>query len=444
MKKLLSILLPLSIAFLINSSSCKKEEGTEPKEPTEENVVGTIGSLQGGTVKTNSGYEITVIPGTVPQNQNGQSANVTFSIEVPVTPPKEISSTAEKRGDYTKLGPEGFTFRWPVRITFPYRNTTDPSELKLLFYDALSSSWKVVPISMVDKDKKVIGADVMELGYYVVAKVGQSAPKITAEDSDGGFEFAGDATYYYTLTVASVTNFKYAWQSASWYSGRIVGSTGSTGSQPTGGPRPPTRIHLVQATYQVWISRTTPGTLSTLPKIETYTVPASGTISQPVTYSGPLSSGSGWTTLSMPGGGTWVQGTPQGWAVPTVTYGTGDFQATLTWVNTSTNASDVDLHLYGPNNMHVYWSSPKSSDNSVELDRDWQRTVGNAVENIYSLKTMPTGSYNLKVNLYTGNPASYRVRVINKGSVKSYIGNLSTINSSEDQSKMVTIETFTK
>jgi hypothetical protein len=444
MKKLFSILILLSIAFLINSSQCKKEEGTEPKEPTEENVVGTIGSLQGGTVKTNSGYEITVIPGTVPQNQNGQSANVTFSIEVPVTPPKEVSSSTEKRGDYTKLGPEGFTFRWPVRIIFPYRNTTDPSELKLLFFDALSNSWKIVPISLVDKDKKIIGADVMELGYYVVAKVGQSAPKITAEDSDGGFEFAGDATYYYTLTVASVSNFKYAWQSASWYSGRIVGSTGSTGSHPTGGPRPPTRIHLVQATYQVWISRTTPGTLATLPKIETYTVPASGTISQPVTYSGPLSSGSGWTTLSMPGGGTWVQGTPQGWAVPTVTYGTGDFQATLTWVNTSTNSSDVDLHLFGPNNMHVYWSSPKSTDGSVELDRDWQRTVGNAVENIYSLKTMPTGTYNLKVNLYTGNPANYRVRVINKGSVKSYIGNLSTANSSEDQSKMVNIETFTK
>lgn len=445
MRKIFYVFLLISIAFLFNSSSCKKDESpTEPEGQQEEKVVGTISSLQSGNVKTNSGYQISIIPGTVPQNQNGQSASVSFSIETPVTPPKQLASGTEKRGEYTKLGPDGFTFRWPVRVIFPYKNTTDPSELKLLFYDVLSEAWKIIPISFIDKDNKLIGADVMELGYFVVAKVGQTAPKTSADDSDGGFEFQGDASNYYTLTVASVSNFKYAWQAATWYSGRIVGSTGSTGSYPTGGPKPPTHIHLVQATYQIWISRTTPGTLSTLPQIYTYTVPATGTISQPVSYSGPLSSGSGWTPLSMPSGGQWVEGSPQGWAVPTTTYGTGDFQATLTWVNTSSNSSDIDLHLFGPNNMHVYWSSPISSDQSIELDRDWRRTVGSAIENIYSLKTMPTGTYNLKVNLYSGNPAGYRVRLINKGTVKTYTGNLTATNSDENQASMINIETFTK
>lgn len=445
MKKILSLLLLISVAFLFNSSSCKKDEGPTEPESQEEKAVGTIGSLQNGTVKTNSGYQISIIPGAVPANQNGQSANVTFSIETPVTPPKQISSSAEKRGEYTKLGPDGFTFRWPVRVIFPYKNTTDPSELKLLFYDVLSESWKIIPISSIDKDNKLIGADVMQLGYFVVAKVGQSAPKAMAEDSDGGFEFmSSDNTYYYTLTVASVSNFKYAWQAASWYSGNIVGSTGSTGSNPTGGPRPPTRIHLVQATYQLWVTRTTPGTLSTLPKMYTYSVPATGTISQPVTYSGPLSSGSGWTSLSMPGGGQWIEGPPTGWAVPTVTYGTGDFQATLTWVNNQSTSSDVDLHLFGPNNMHVFYSSKLSSDGSLELDRDWRYTSGNAIENIYSLKTMPSGSYSVKINLYGGSTTNYRVRVINKGTVNTYTGSISTVNSGDDQAKMINIVTFTK
>lgn len=447
MKKVLYSFLMVSLFLLFNSSSCikKDEDPTEPESPKEENAIGTIGTMQTGTVKTNSGYQISVIPGVVPQNQNGQSANVTFSIETPVTPPKQVSGTTQLKGDYTKLGPEGFVFRWPVEVTFPYKNSTDPTELKLLFFDALTNSWKIIPISSIDKDKKLVVANVRELGYFVVAKVGQSAPKTMADDSDGGFEFAAnDNNYYYTLTVASVTNFKYSWQAASWYSGNLVGSTGSTGSNPTGGPKPPTHIHLVQATYQIWISRTTPGTLSTLPKIETYTVPASGTISQPVIFTGPLSTGSGWTTLSMPSGGQWVEGTPNGWAVPTTTYGTGDFQATLTWVNSSTNKSDVDLHLFGPNNMHVYWNNKRSSDQSVELDRDWQETVGNAVENIYSLKTMPSGTYSLKVNLYSGNPASYRVRIINKGTVKSFIGTASTKNDAENQANMITIDTFTK
>ncbi len=440
MRKIFTFLFVISLLLIF--TTCKKSEDnpTDPT-PTEENVTGTVSSTESGSIKTNSGYEIYVIPGTVPQNQNGQSAEVTFSIETPVTPPEEVSASVEKRGEYTKLGPEGFYFRWPVRVVFKYKNTTDPSELKLLHYDGITESWEIIPISMIDKTNQLVGADVLELGYFLVAKVGQNPPKTMAEDSDGGFEFQGDASHYYTLTVASVSNFKYPWQAAAWYSGSIVGSSGSTGSYPTGGPRPPTHIHLVQATYQMWISRTVPGTLSTLPKIYTYTVPATGTISQPVTYSGPLSSGEGWTTLSLPGGGEWVEGTPDGWPVPTVTYGTGDFQATLTWVNNSSHNSDVDLHLYGPDNMHIYYSN--SSNAYLSLDRDWRYTYGNATENIFSTGTMPTGSYSVKVNLYGGDPVDFRVRIIKRGSSKSFNGRVTTVNSGDVEANMITADTFT-
>ncbi|NMB80876.1 MAG: hypothetical protein GYA14_03575, partial [Ignavibacteria bacterium] len=134
MKKIIYSFLLISIFLILNGSSCikKDEDPTEPESPKEENVIGTIGTMQTGTVKTNSGYQISVIPGVVPQNQNGQSANVTFSIETPVTPPKQVSGTTQLKGDYTKLGPEGFVFRWPVEVTFPFKNSTDPTELKLL------------------------------------------------------------------------------------------------------------------------------------------------------------------------------------------------------------------------------------------------------------------------------------------------------------------------
>jgi hypothetical protein len=440
-RKILSLFL-IAIVFNFLLTNCKKDDG-----PTDSGTGGPqtgqakISSLESGSVSTSDGFKLNVIPGTVPANSTGASANVTFSIETKVTPTKELPATATRRSDFIKTGPDGFAFRWPVKITIPFSGA-DASEVKLLYLDPLLDKWRIIPANEIDNTAKTISADVIYLGYFCAATVTSSFSKASADDSDGGFEFTGDPTYYYTLTVASVSNWKYSSQAA-WYS-NILGASGSTGSYPTGGPLAVTHIHLPQASYQIWISRTKPGTLSTLPVLETYSVPATGTISGPVTYTGPLSTGQGWTTLSMPGSGAWVAGSPANWPLPTTTYGTGDFQATLTWINNSTKATDIDLHLFGPNNLHVYWSSKTSSDGSLQLDRDWRGEYGNAIENIYSLSTMPSGQYTIRVNLYSGSANNYGVRIVRFGTVKTYTGTLTTSNSAEVVDNMITLETFTK
>mgnify|MGYP001196615685 FL=1 len=199
---------------------------------------------------------------------------------------------------------------------------------------------------------------------------------------------------------------------------------------------------LPQATYQIWITRTRPGTLSTLTEIYTYSVPASGTINGPVTYTSVFSNGDGWTTLSLPGGGSWVEGRPTGWALPTSTYGTGEVQITLTWVNNQSRQTDVDLHLFGPNGVHVYYSNEQ--DGGFELDRDWLEDLGNATENIYSISSVPAGEYTVRVNLYSGDQTNFNVRVIQGNNVRNYSGQVTTSNSGNDPAQMVTIETFSK
>lgn len=429
----------LSLLFV----SCKKEDSpTEPgdENPTSESEVMTVSSTGFGEVSVPSGVTVSVIPGAVPTNNQGSSGNISFSIETPVTPPAPLSSSYSLVGNYAQLGPVGFNFRWPITIKLPYPAGTDVSSIFIVHYDSYDEKWVIIPSSGVEFSNNLITATAIELGYYAVATA-SGFGKIISERSAGGFTYNGEFGNYYTLTVASVSNFKYPDQQ-SWYGGSIVGRTGGNGTTPTGTPTQPTRIMLPQAEYQIWVTKTIPGTLSTLPQIFTYSIPAIGTISGPVTYSTMFSTGDGWVPIDLPGGGSWVEGRPNGWAAETSTYGTGEMQITLTWVNNNSRQTDVDLHLYGPNDVHVYYSNEQEG--GFELDRDWLEDLGNATENIYSISTIPSGEYIIRVNLFSGDQTSYNVRVIQGSSVRNYSGQVTTENSGNDPNSMVTIETFNK
>ncbi|MDH7514323.1 MAG: hypothetical protein QHI48_00405 [Bacteroidota bacterium] len=399
--------------------SCSKENNPV-KTDDQQTAVQTFTSTTGGKIETPSGNALEVIPGVVPGNQNGTPATVAFSVESPVQLPAPLPSGATQVGSCTRFGPVGFLFNWPVRVILSYPEGNDPASLFIMRYNAAQEKWFVVPASYADASKRVVGADVLELGEFVLVKL-QGMGKLQAPDSQGGFEYGGESGYYYALTVKSVT-FKYPAQAA-WFN--LVGVVaGASGSGPTGGPLQPTHAILPQGTYEIWITRTKPGTLTELPKTWTYTIPARGTIDNPLTSWG-YGNTTGWTTLNSPSGGEWREGRPGEWPQPTNPMGTGEFQATLNWVNTSTTAADLDLHLYGPNNMHVYFGEDVSSDGSVMLDRDWQEETGNAVENIFSVKQMPKGSYTVKVHHFSGQPKSYTVRVIRFGSVRTWSGSIS-------------------
>lgn len=422
MKRTTHFFAGIFIIVLFTLNGCKKDENplVPVLDESPESAVQTYNTNTGGTFSTSSGYEITVIPGTVPKNQNGSAGDVTFSIESGVQAPKPIPSNASLKGSIIKFGPESFVFQWPVRIKLKYAEGVDPSSINIIRFNSLLDKWTAVAISGINTDERYFTADVFELGYYALATLSQGLAKINSSDAWGGFIYNHSGTNnYYTLSVASVSNWVYSWQQG-WFESEALGATGSTGTSLIPGvPASETYILLPQASYEIWVTRTE-GKVDS--KFYTYSIPISGSINKKVTY-GTIPHGQGWTPLgNLPAGGQWLEGFPPIWPTATATYGTGAFQATLTWINNSLRATDLDLHLFGPNDMHVFWSLPVSNDGSIELDRDWLTQYGQATENIYSVSTMPSGSYRIVLNLYSGDETNYNVRVIRNGAVQSFSG----------------------
>jgi hypothetical protein len=223
--------------------------------------------------------------------------------------------------------------------------------------------------------------------------------------------------------------------------GAFVGDVLRLRSNVTGESPEPTGWLLPQGTYSFCLSALeSPLTLSNLRKF-TNTNIQTVTINQPYACSLTftckttvnVSSGlAGWGEASDDRPCGMGAGIPPG--NPATLGNTGDFQATLTWNNSSGSATDLDLHLYGPNGLHVFFSSKLSADGSLRLDRDWQSETGDAVENIYQQKDgtgksipMPAGSYSLQVDHYSGADGKpYQVRVLRNGAVSNFSGTLSS------------------
>ncbi len=53
-----------------------------------------------------------------------------------------------------------------------------------------------MPASRIDASTNTLEADVINLGYFAVAKLSSNFYKESAADSDGGFEFGGEPGYY--------------------------------------------------------------------------------------------------------------------------------------------------------------------------------------------------------------------------------------------------------
>ncbi len=415
LKKVIILFIAFGGLFLF----CSKEKENENNETN----VKVVSSFERGTIDVPSGYSISVIPGSVPANNKGESGSISFSIEVGIEPPMPLPSDVKKISDFIFCGPDGFQFAWPLRVVFPAKNEESSEGLYIYQYDPLEEEWKVYLPSYIDSTEKKIGADVLNLGYFVLVKRNEMLAKLSSETSDGGVKFTGENGFYYTLTIQSY-NLKYQ----NFGSYNLTGYTFSSGDLgPLGPPNPCVTGFLPQGTYTFLISKTKPGTLSELPKIYTYTRAATVVVNKPLEFWGwGRIKDHSWTILELPSGGDWKEGRPDQWGASTITYGTGAFQATLTWVNSSASVTDLDLHLtriVGNNeDMHVYWSDQIAQDSSFELDRDWTSEYGNAVENIYSLKDpLPKGKYTLKVVHFDGDyPKNFNVRVIRSNSVKNY------------------------
>lgn len=423
MKKI-KLLLILSFFALALFTSCEKDNPVEtPETPTTgTGATASYTSVTDGSLDYDE-FSIVVRKGDVPALTGGGAGTVTFSINTSSSIESGISAVPAGYtviGKYLKAGPESFTFNSPVRIYFPAASQPTPQNLTVFYYSPSLQTWKIIPTSALDTVKKRIGIDVLTLGYFVLTK---------STSGDRTYAGAGGCVYdhlevwtNYYLTVKSIVP-----QDPSILSLYADGFIGRTFSGPIflGCPIGTTKAIVPLGTIEFWLSYS--NCQGPNFSVYTYTAPVSVTVSDPLIFNG-------WSTydavvyvpIGIPSGGTWVLGRPTGtggWAPPTVPYGSGVFQATLTWTNTSSVASDMDLHLYGPNNLHIYYGNRTNSDFS--LDRDWQRTLGNATENIYSLRNvMPSGEYKVNVKNYAGPSMSFNTRVIINGASTNFSGSL--------------------
>jgi hypothetical protein len=451
----------LTVFFLNILFSCDDGSPTSigDNNGTGNGITKDFTTLTGGRLETASGFMIEVKPGCVPNGSDGNPATITFSIEENVPEkdlPVAIPSKYTLASKVVAFGPNGFTFGFPVTVWFPAKNEPSPDGLFIIHFDEIAQVWKEVPVSGVDMDTRQIGGSCFTLGYFALVRRGNSGAsfkhndKLQAADSEGGVKFADivsgtgpDLRYgaWYVLTIKDFT-LKYPNQAEMYqYLTDCDLSSAVTPSDPTSTfPRHPTKFRLPQGTFHIWVTVFSYSVAAQWhSNYYTYTIPITVTINNPITYYGWGSEDDASWTKAPPltDGGTWKDmgymrpnfaELGMCWSVATIPYGTGYFKATLKWVNTSTNATDFDLHLYGPSlngvPIHIYWDDKPSKDSSLVLDRDWTSENGSAIENIFSLKDMPNGKYDIKVRNFANhrgsNPPSFQVDIKRGSYFKTY------------------------
>jgi hypothetical protein len=433
-------------------------------------IVGEFSSgSAGGIISTGNGFQIVVERDTIPFKTDGTPANVKFTIETGVQPPALIPQGFAQVGDIAKFGPDGFSFAWPVTVAIPVPNSlADLTDVKFLQYYPDLAKWFPLPMMAYnDNGQKVtsITSSAYVLGYATLAQ-SSSASSLLANQGDDGSTANGAFRWYvpnskcpgvsqggtlqgchFILRPESFTP-KYPGQEDLYPNGWQNDAFLRTGSDSTGAPVDSTVFSLLQGTWEFCVTAseyTIPGSSLPIPGKWTYDKLVKVTIS-PASRNMTQSQNTydGWTNIGVidPSNGDIFDGSVP-WNEPrelecvpnphpTIPVGSGDFQATLTWSNTESRNSDVDLHLTGPDGLHIFFEN--KTQNNLTLDRDWRSELGNAIENIYNTGPMPNGSYKLAVQLYGGaSPTSYRVRVIQGGNVKTYEKSISVLGKAGEQ-----------
>lgn len=381
---------------------------------TGEGETEVVSSDESATFEGN-GFTVTVPNGAVPPTNSGEDGRVAFTVTDGGDLPADLpaGTTAIEGGDI-KVEPMNFTFNSPITIDVPLGGR-DVDDVALLYYNEATGTWEVIPFSSVNDDGTA-SVSVIELGYFVLVELDQEQQFAGVHiDSD----YLEEGYYYYVTLVPSeysegnpVKRIAFAANGDDLYMANI----------PLG-------------QYDITVSRERRGSFDSAVETTEYkeTWEHCDLYEPLVPGSGKYDTYTGWFELEL-GYDAWYTGRPNGaWGNATATYGTGTFQATLTWVNTNGSITDYDLHLYGPNNLHIYFGH--KNEGAYELDRDWISALGNAVENIYTVNDNITpGEYNVRVHHFSGVLGKrYNCRVIMDGVlVKSVTGAITVDNKSDD------------
>lgn len=426
----------LLIGAVLFAGSCNKDDPAPT--PDTQSLIKQITSTEAGGALVLGDQTLVVSPNAIPSLANGNPATVSFTIETGGALPKALPSNMKLVGETAHFGPEGFIFQEPLWVIFTLPDGVAPDQVSIIGFNEDESSYGIFPITYYDPDKAQVGAAVYELGHYMLANVtdinrtrtpfGSGGFRINAFNSQGWYPSSGSWSMGMNYNKLIITNFVPAFpaEMAYWapYDPNSNGGRryweAMTPPDVTGwGPNHTLGItfHGPQGTYTAQLVVSHKDLQSDWPKCRQYSLPLTFTIGQPVTCSSATTC-TGWSPApSLPSGGSWSD-IPCGTYKPlaTIPVCTGDFQTTLTWFNGNDTYgdSDLDLHLYGPDNLHVYWSNKNPGIGGITLDRDMIDETGWVQENICapSLSGMPKGDYTIKVKLFDGMDKDFQVRML--------------------------------
>ena len=402
-------------------------------------VAQSFNSNQSGILDTGGGHILSVSPQSVPTYRDGSVADISLSVEPDVTPPVPPPAWLRMVSPPATLGPEQFVFDFPLTVRMPVAGVKDIS--KLFFVRLMpSGEWTRSFFAFDPENPTAVETTLFTLGTMAV---GEYDGPIAANLHPQGGLYVGNTSCpiggkncFYYLTIKNFVP-KYPDEAPA---GSFIGNTLRLRANATAESPRPTGWLLPQGTYTFCYSALeSPLILSNLrkfinPNMQVVVINkpyACDRIFPCYTMVAPINQ-PGWIVAqdSRPcqmGAGTTASD-------PATLGKTGDFQATLTWQNSSSSATDLDLHLYGPNGLHVWYDYTTSYDGSLKLDQDWKTGPGDAVENIYQLKDgagkskpMPKGTYTVRVKHYIGASGKpYKVRVVYNGTVRNFSGTLSS------------------
>ncbi|MCB0661751.1 MAG: hypothetical protein KDC24_03340 [Saprospiraceae bacterium] len=430
---------------------CKKDNVDPDPGPSSSITQQLTSDSEGGVISLGD-FDLVVSPNSIPTLADGSTATVTFSVEKNGAMPKTLPGEIDKKGDLVHFGPEGFIFQEPLFVMLPLPPGETAESVSIITYDNETESYKVYPTTYFDPETNIIGTGVYNLGYFFLGNIEDVTEDLNSNKGQGGFHLYQLGQTWYPIDGVTwhlsshlgpwyavdnyhklfLTNFEFAYdEQRSWYVDmhRWVVQTppNVTGWKPNHN----IGIKFIgpQGTYTWGLRISHKYFQLDLPECQDYSIPWVITVDKPVTCT--FSGCTNYSTITnLPSNGTW---TPvscfSGYNRPeaTVPVCTGDFQATLTWYNGTGGDTDLDLHLYGPDNMHVYYSS-KIGPNGILLDRDIISTPGYVQENICApnMNDMPRGEYRIEVDHYSGIEKDFQVRVVRGNYSNSYSSTLSS------------------
>jgi hypothetical protein len=367
-----------------------------------------------------SGAQIYVPQGAVPLNSAGEAGEMLFTIErwdaadceVPSTPP----TGAQFVGGLHSMGPEGFIFERPVRVTMPFPEGFDATQglVSMYDYDPVEGEWKQVG-GRVNDQGTALSADVLHLCWNWLFLT------MPGDQMDGALEFDGMSGYEFEACIQDYT-LKYVRPGTGWEAEDQSCWIPRTGS---GAPDDKTLWSLPQGTYTIQIRVTRAGSLGIPPEPLGY-FERTVVIDQAYNCEGYPGPCDGQIPVELQTTGL-TPGRPPCMGMATPSVGVGELNVRLEWEA----RADLDLWVVDPCGNKIFYGTPgggaecQGSWGQLDLDNRCSNLVLGRPENIFWDRDPPRGTYKVYVDYFSdcgfGETVNYKVRrlVAGKASVDS-------------------------